>query len=63
MDVSKGRCPNKQKGCECNRVCAALYGKHARSLRQDAMDETDPLKKEEKTRTWQGFINKYAKKI
>jgi hypothetical protein len=63
MDVSKGRCPNKQKGCECNRMCAVLYGRHARSLRQEAQDETDPLKKEAKTRAWQGFINTYSKKI
>jgi hypothetical protein len=63
MDVSKGRCPNRQKGCECRRVCAALYGQHAQKLREEAMEERELLKRDANFKKWQKFVNTYALKI
>lgn len=63
MDMSKGRCPKRQKDCECRRVCAALYGQHAHKLREDAMNEREPLKRDANFKKWQKFVNTYALKI
>jgi hypothetical protein len=63
MDVSKGRCPNRQKDCECRRVCAALYGQHAQKLRNEVLNEEDRVKREATFKKWQKFVNTYALKI
>ncbi|KIL46941.1 hypothetical protein KP77_25100 [Jeotgalibacillus alimentarius] len=62
MDISTGRCPTKQKKCDCRRVCAALYGQEARRLKS-AIDEGPKELRDHRLKEWQGFVKKNSKRI
>lgn len=62
MDISTGRCPNRKQDCDCKKVCAVLYGKEVRRLRNEAVDAS-PDQREKKYKEWQRFMKEYANRI
>jgi hypothetical protein len=62
MDISTGRCPTRQQGCDCKKVCAALYGQEVKRLRKEALNASDD-QREAKHKAWQDFMKKYSHKV
>lgn len=66
MDISTGRCPNKKLDCDCNRVCAVLYGHEVRRLKEEAekvIPGEHPLERETRHKQWTSFMRANAHKI